>query len=92
VYGFSRIFLAYSLKATAGWLRGMIVAVSVLDVILSVVVLALPGLALLTLAVILALVLFVSEAEILVSRAVGRTWLGNLVKAAADEDKEVRRI
>lgn len=73
VYGFSRIFLGYTLKKTAGWFRGLMVAVGVLDIILSVVVLALPGLALLTLTVILALVMLVSGAESLVSGAVGHT-------------------
>lgn len=72
VYGFSRIFLGYTLKKTASWFRGLMVAVGVLDIILSVVVLALPGLALLTLAVILALVMLVSGAESIVSGAVGQ--------------------
>ena len=89
VYGFSRIFLAYTLKSADGWLRGVIAAVGVLDVILSFVVIALPGLGLLTLTVILSLVLLVSGAEILISGATGRTWLGNLVKAVSDENKEL---
>jgi uncharacterized membrane protein HdeD (DUF308 family) len=84
-YGFGRIFLAYALRNAASWLRGMIVAVGVVDIILSILVLVLPGLALLTLAVILAVVLIVSGVEMIVSGAVGRTWLGDLVKAAADE-------
>jgi uncharacterized membrane protein HdeD (DUF308 family) len=89
VYGFSRIFLACTLKSADGWLRGVIAAVGVLDIILSVVVIALPGLALLTLTVILSLVLLVSGAEILISGAIGRTWLGNLVKAVSDENNEL---
>lgn len=89
VYGFSRIYLSYTLKATYGWIRGLIVAVGVLDVILSAVVLALPGVALLTLTLILSLVLLVSGAEMLVSGAVGRTWLGNLVAAVSDENKKL---
>mgnify|MGYP006266556689 CR=1 FL=1 len=84
VYGFGRIFLASALKAAAGWLRGMIVAVGVLDVILSVAVVLLPGLALLTLAVILSGVLLVSGVEMVVSGVIGRTWLGEIVKAATD--------
>ena len=56
VYGFSRIFMAYALQATDGWRRGMIAAVGVLSIILSFVVLALPGLALLSLTAILSLV------------------------------------
>jgi len=84
-HGFGRIFIASTLKATVGWLRGMMVAVGVIDVILSVVVLVLPGLALLTLAVVLSVVLLVSGAEMIVSGAIGRTWLGDLVKAAKDE-------
>src|SRR5271157_3774 len=70
VYGVGRLFLAYALKETLGWIRGMIVAVGVIDIILSVVVLALPNVALLTLAVILALVLLVSGAEMIVSGAI----------------------
>jgi uncharacterized membrane protein HdeD (DUF308 family) len=85
IYGFGRIFVASTLKATVGWLRGMMVAVGVLDVILSVLVLVLPGLALLTFAVVLSVVLLVSGAEMIVSGAIGRTWLGDLVKAAKDE-------
>lgn len=85
VYGFGRIFIASTLNATAGWIRGMMVAVGVLDVILSILVLVLPGLALLTLAVVLSAVLLVSGAEMIVSGAIGRTWLGDLVKAATDE-------
>jgi uncharacterized membrane protein HdeD (DUF308 family) len=85
VYGFGRIFLVSTLKSTAGWLRGMIVAVGVLDIILSVVVVLLPGLALLTLALILSVALLVSGVEMIVSGAIGRTWLGEIVKAATDE-------
>lgn len=91
VYGFSRVFLGHQLKATPGWLRGMIVAVGVLDIFLSVIVLALPRLALLTLVLLLALVLLASGAEILASGAIGRTWLGEFVKAAADENNESKR-
>jgi uncharacterized membrane protein HdeD (DUF308 family) len=85
VYGFGRMFLAYTLKRTAGWIRGSMVAVGVLDVILSVVVLLLPGVSLLTLVVILSIVLIASGAEAIVSGAVGRTWLGNLVEAVKKE-------
>lgn len=85
VYGVGRVFLAYKLTGTIGWLRGMIAAVGVIDIILSIAVLVLPGLALVTLAVILAFVLLVSGAEMIVSGVIGRTWLGNLVEAAKDE-------
>ncbi len=85
VYGFGRMFLASVLKAAVGWIRGMMVAVGVFDVVLSVVVLVLPGLALLSFAVVLAVVLLVSGAEMIVSGATGRTWLGDFVKAAKDE-------
>jgi len=85
VYGFGRIFIASTLKPTVGWIRGMMVAVGVLDVILSVVVLVIPSLALLTFAVVLSVVLLVSGAEMIISGAIGRTWLGDLVKAAKDE-------
>ena len=85
VYGFGRIFLASTLKATIGWLRGIMVAVGVIDVILSVIVLVLPGLSLQTFAVVLSALLLVSGAEMIVSGAIGRTWLGALTKAAKDE-------
>src|SRR5271157_1034 len=84
VYGFGRIFIASTLKPTVGWIRGMMVAVGVLDVILSVVVLVIPSLALLTFAVVLSVVLLVSGAEMIISGAIGRTWLGDFVKAAKD--------
>lgn len=83
VYGFGRIYIASTLK-TVGWIRGMIAAVGVIDIILSIIVIILPSLALLTLAVILALALLVSGAEMIVSGAIGRTWLGDLVEAATD--------
>jgi uncharacterized membrane protein HdeD (DUF308 family) len=85
VYGVGRVFLAYKLTETIGWLRGMIAAIGVIDIILSIVVLVLPDRALLTLAVILALVLLVSGAEMIVSGVIGRTWIGAIVKAMTDE-------
>ena len=85
VYGVGRIFIAYALKDTVGWLRGAIAAVGVVDIILSGAVVILPGVALLTLAIILSVLLLVSGAEMIVSGAIGRTWLGDLVKAAKDE-------
>jgi len=85
VYGFGRIFLASVLKTTLGWVKGMMVAVGVVDIILSVLVLVLPKIALLTFAIVLAVVLLVSGAEMIASGAIGRTWLGDLVKAAKDE-------
>jgi uncharacterized membrane protein HdeD (DUF308 family) len=85
VYGVGRVFLAYKLTGTIGWLRGMIAAVGVIDIILSIVVLVLPSLALQILAVILALVLLVSGAEMIVSGVIGRTWIGAIVKAIEDE-------
>jgi uncharacterized membrane protein HdeD (DUF308 family) len=86
VYGLGRLTLAYSLKASYTWVRALVVAVGVLDVVLSAAVLILPGVALLTLAFLLGLVLFVSGAEILVSGALGRTWI-SVVLAAASESK-----
>jgi hypothetical protein len=47
-------------------------------------VLLLPSVALLTLAVILSVVLVVSGVETIISGAIGRTWLGEIVKAATD--------
>ena len=85
VYGVSRIFLASNLKSTEGWIRGMIVAVGVIDLILSVVVIVKPNLALLTLTIILSIGLIISGVQMIISGAVGRTWLGEIAKAAADE-------
>lgn len=85
VYGVGRIFIAYALKDTVGWLRGAIAAVGVVNIILSGAVVILPGVALLTLAIILSVLLLVSGAEMIVSGAIGRTWLGDLVKPAKDE-------
>ena len=87
IYGIAMIVLAYVLKATPGYTRGWMVAIGVLDVILSVLVLLLPGASLLTLVIILAVVLLVSGVEMIVSGAIGRTWLGNLVESIK---KEVR--
>jgi uncharacterized membrane protein HdeD (DUF308 family) len=70
-YGLSRIFLGYSHRATKSWHRGTVVAVGVIDVVLSIVVLVLPNLALLTLAVILSAILIVSGLEMVVSGATG---------------------
>jgi uncharacterized membrane protein HdeD (DUF308 family) len=81
-YGVGRLSLAYSLKATSTWLRGAMVAVGILDVILSVAVVLLPGVALLSLVVILGLALFLTGVEMCVSGAVGRTWLDDAAKAA----------
>ena len=85
MYGFGRIFLASELKTPFGWQRGMMVAVGVLDIILSIVVLLLPGYALATLVVVLSVALLVSGGEMIISGATGRTWLGNLVKGVQDE-------
>ena len=89
VYGFSRIFMGYELKGADGLVRGLLVAVGVIDIILSAFVLILPGVALLTLTIILSFAMLLSGAEILYSGAVGRTWLGNLVKDVADEEKKL---
>ena len=85
VYGVGRIFVAYTLKTMASGIKGMMIVVGIIDVILSFVVFVLPGLAVLTFAVILALALLISGAETIVSGATGRTWLGDLVKVAKDE-------
>ncbi|HVP15997.1 MAG TPA: DUF308 domain-containing protein [candidate division Zixibacteria bacterium] len=85
MYGFGRIFLASELKTPFGWQRGMMVAVGVLDIILSIVVLLLPGYALATLVVVLSVALLVSGVEMIISGATGRTWLGNVVKDVKDE-------
>ncbi len=84
VYGFGRISLGTALEGAPGWNRAMSVVVGVLDLIASVAVLLLPSVALLTLAVILSVVLVVSGVEMIISGAIGRTWLGEIVKAATD--------
>jgi len=85
VHGVGRMFLAYALKETTSLIRGLMVAVGVVDVILSIVVLFLPGLALLVFASVLAGLLIVSGAEMVASGVIGRTWLGDFVDAAMKE-------
>jgi uncharacterized membrane protein HdeD (DUF308 family) len=85
VHGFARLFLAYALKETTSLIRGLMVAVGVVDVILSVVVLFLPGLALLVFASVLRVLLIVSGAEMVASGVIGRTWLADFVDAAMKE-------
>jgi membrane protein HdeD len=85
VHGVGRMFLAYALKETVSWIRRLMVAVGVVDVILSIVVLFLPGLALLVFASVLALLLILNGAEMVASGVIGRTWLGDFVDAAMKE-------
>jgi len=85
VHGVGRMFLAYALKETTSLTRGLMAAVGVVDVILSIVVLFLPGLALLVFASVLAVLLIVSGAEMVASGVIGRTWLGDIVDAAMKE-------
>jgi uncharacterized membrane protein HdeD (DUF308 family) len=85
VHGVGRMFLAYSLKETTSTIRGLMVTVGVVDVILSIVVLFLPGLALLVFASVLGVLLIVSGAEMVASGVIGRTWLGDFVDAAMKE-------
>jgi uncharacterized membrane protein HdeD (DUF308 family) len=73
-YGVGRISLAYSLKASYKRVRVLVAIAGVVDIILSSVVLVFPGLAVLTFAFILGLVLFVNGAEMLVS-GVGGRWI-----------------
>ena len=84
LYGIGTLSVAFSLKAMATWLRGLAVTVGILDIILSVAVILLPGVALLTLVAILGLALFVAGVEMCATGAVGRTWLGDVAKAAED--------
>jgi membrane protein HdeD len=85
VHGVGRMFLAYALKETVSWVRRLMVAVGVVDVILSIVVLFLPGLALLLFASVLAVLLILNGAEMVASGIIGRTWLGDFVDAAMKE-------
>ena len=90
VHGFGRLFLAYELKETTGLIRGLMVAVGVVDVILSIIVLFLPGLALLVFARVLGVLLVVSGAEMVASGVIGHTWLGDFVDAAMKEIQKYR--
>lgn len=85
IYGFGRLFLAYAVKVAAGWIRGLMAVVGVVDVILSVVVLSLPGLALLTFAAILSLMLLISGVESIISGVLGHTWLGDTIEVIKKE-------
>ncbi|HVQ00340.1 MAG TPA: DUF308 domain-containing protein [Candidatus Thermoplasmatota archaeon] len=80
IYGIDLLSLAYGLKKALRWVKWFMATVGIIDVILSLVVLLLPGLALLTLAIVLAVVLLISGVEAIISGAVGRTWLGDLVE------------
>jgi uncharacterized membrane protein HdeD (DUF308 family) len=86
-YGLTRIYIAYELRKTEAPAMGYMVAVGVIDIILSILVLVLPDIALLSLAVILALAFLVIGAEMLYSGVVGRTWLGNVMHDIAGEEK-----
>ena len=83
-YGAGRIWLAYQLKTLSSSFRALIATVGVLGIILSALVLALPGLALLTLVALLAVILLFYGIEMIVSGAIGRTWLGEVVAAVED--------
>lgn len=82
-YGLSRMLIAYSAKMAVGWIRGMLVITGMFDVILSVLVFVFSGLALLTLAIVLSIVLLTSGVEMIISGAIGRTWL--IAKIAVEE-------
>jgi uncharacterized membrane protein HdeD (DUF308 family) len=71
VYGLGRIGLAYMLRGEGGWFSAVMAIVGVVDIILAVVVIALPGLALMTLVLLLSLALLVSGAEMIVSGVKG---------------------
>ena len=83
-YGAGMISVAYSAKTTSSGLRGITATAGILDIVLSVMVALLPGVALLTLVVLLGVALLFTGAEMCVSGAMGRTWLGDLAKAAED--------
>jgi uncharacterized membrane protein HdeD (DUF308 family) len=85
IQGFGRLILAYALKEAVSWVRGLMVAVGVADVLLSIVVLFLPGLALLAFVSVLAVLLIFSGAEMVASGVIGRTWLGDFVDVAIKE-------
>jgi uncharacterized membrane protein HdeD (DUF308 family) len=86
IYGLNRIFYGYMHKATASWHRGTVLAVGFLAVVLSLVALALPGLTLLTLAVILAVVLIFSGLEMALS---GLTGVSRFAAVPGQEPQKV---
>ena len=86
-YGVGRIWMAYQLKTSSTGFRALIATVGVLGIILSALVLALPGVALLTLVAMLAVILLFYGIEMIVSGAVGRTWLGEVVASVTGDKK-----
>jgi uncharacterized membrane protein HdeD (DUF308 family) len=82
IYGLGRLSLAMLLKTTSSGARGFIALVGIVDIILAAVVLALPGLALLTLSFLLGVGLLFIGIEMLISGINGRTWLGQVVHEA----------
>jgi len=84
VYGLNRIFHGYMHKGAAGWHRATVLAIGLLAVILSVVVLAVPSLALVTLSDILAVVLLLVGLEMVVS---GATGISMFVVVEIDKEK-----
>ena len=84
IYGCSRLLLGFILKVPS-WIRGMLVTVGIIDLILSTLVLLFPGLALLTFATILGLLLLISGAESIISGVNGRTWLEDTLEMIKKE-------
>lgn len=85
LYGFSRMYLAYSLKWRSSGFRAAIATLGVLVVALSAIAVAEPGLALLTLVVVLGVAMLFCGVEEIVFGVDGRTWLGDVVKSAEDD-------
>jgi len=77
-YGVGRITLAYTLKETPGWLRGLTATVGVIDLILSFVFILYPGPALLTFVIVFAILLMISGAEIIIAGIMGHTYYEEL--------------
>ena len=84
IYGCSRLLLGFILKVPS-WIRVMLVTVGIIDLILSTLVLLFPGLALLTFATILGLLLLISGAESVISGFNGRTWLEDTLEVIKKE-------
>jgi len=87
-YGFSRIYYGYSHKSLASWRRWLSIVVGALVVLLILAVLAVPGLALLTLAVILAFAMIVSGVEMVISGASGFSSSGLEEKPRGSEPQK----
>jgi uncharacterized membrane protein HdeD (DUF308 family) len=71
VHGITRVIIGATAKILANWVRGLLVAGGILTIILSVVVLAFPGVAILTMVFLLSVGLIWSGIDAIVAGATG---------------------